>query len=260
MTKLATAAARLQRLAGGPLDAAVIFGSGLSDALHARFDGEAVPFAKLGLPRPAVAGHPGIARVGTWSGRRVVAFAGRVHLYEGYPARTVAQAVRLAAKAGARTLVLANAAGGLNEAFAPGDVMLVADHINLTGTHPPAGGKRLAFLDMTGAYAPRLRALASAGESAGALHEGVYAGVRGPAYETPAEARALRSLGADAVGMSLVIETIAARSLGLDVLALSLIANVHGGADAVSHADVLASARGGAERIALLVENVLAAF
>jgi purine-nucleoside phosphorylase len=257
---LAAAAARLQRRAGGPLDAAVVLGSGLSDAVRTRIEGATIPYAKLGLPRAAVPGHPGVAVAGQWAGKRVVAFAGRAHLYEGHSARAVAYAVRLAAKAGARTIVLTNAAGGLNEEFARGDLMLVRDHINLTGTSPLGPRhKPSPFVNMTDAYAPHLRALARANSEGIALREGVYAGVTGPAYETPAEASALRHLGADAVGMSLVIETIAARAAGLEVLGISLIANTIGPETGVSHEAVLEVARAGGERIALVIEAVLGA-
>ncbi len=260
MSKLATAAARLQRLAGGPLDAAVVLGSGLSDAARARVDGAEIAYGKLGMPRAAVAGHPGVALAGTWAGKRVAAFAGRVHLYEGYSARAVSYAVRLAAAAGARTIVLTNAAGALNESYARGDVMLIADHLNLTGTTPldPRREPR-AFLNMVDAYTPHLRALARAHAGETALREGIYAGVTGPAYETPAEALALRRLGADAVGMSTVIETIAARALGLDVLGISVITNRIGPTTEVSHEEVLETAKAAADRIAVLIESVLAA-
>jgi purine-nucleoside phosphorylase len=257
---LAEAAARLQRRAGGPLDAAIVLGSGLSDAVRVRVEGTTIPYAKLGLPRAAVAGHPGVAVVGQWNGKRVVAFAGRVHLYEGHSARAVTYAVRLAAKAGARTIVLTNAAGGLNEEFAPGDLMLVRDHLNLTGTSPLGPRhKPSPFVNMAEAYAPHLRTLAQANSERIALREGVYAGVTGPAYETPAEASALRRLGADAVGMSLVLETIAARAAGLEVLGISLIANAIGPEREVSHQEVLDVARAGGDRIALLIESVLGA-
>jgi purine-nucleoside phosphorylase len=154
--------------------------------------------------------------------------------------------------------VLTNAAGGLNEAFARGDVMLISDHLNLTGATPldPKRDEH-PFLNMADAYAPHLRALAHAHSIDMTLRDGVYAGVRGPAYETPAESEALRRLGADAVGMSTVIEAIAARALGLDVLGISLITNTLGPDDAVSHEAVLATAREGGDRVALLIESVL---
>jgi purine-nucleoside phosphorylase len=261
-SRLARAAARLQKHAGGPLDAAIVLGSGLSEGVRGRIDALVeVPYKKLYAPVTTVAGHPGVAYAGTWAGKRVAAFAGRAHLYEGHAAADVVFFVRLAVASGAKTIVLTNAAGGLNTAVARGDVMLIADHINLTGATPlePAGGN--PFISMQGAYAPRLRQLARDGMAAGsvALHEGVYAGVRGPQYETPAECEAMRRLGADAVGMSTVLETIAARALGVEVLGLSLISNaIEPGAD-VSHGDVLAASQDGAERVATIIEGVLAA-
>ncbi|HMD02149.1 MAG TPA: purine-nucleoside phosphorylase [Candidatus Baltobacteraceae bacterium] len=259
MKKLAAAAARLQRRARGPLDVAIVLGSGLSGAARERIDGVALGYERLGAPRAMIPGHPGLAFVGSWAGKRVVAFAGRVHRYEGYSARAITYFVRVAAAAGARTVVLTNAAGGLNEALAPGDVMLISDHLNLTGTSPlDVTRDARPFLNMVDAYAPHLRTLARA-HADGTLHEGVYAGVAGPAYETPAEAQALRRLGADAVGMSTVLETIAARSLGLEVLGISLITNVVGPTTGVSHEEVLAGAEAGAARIAQIIEGVLAA-
>ncbi len=240
---------------------AIVLGSGLSEAVVARLDGVPVPYAKLdGAPAPSLAGHPAVAHVGAWSGRRVVAFAGRVHLYQGYSPREVTYQVRLAAAAGARTIVLTNAAGGVEPSFVPGDLMLVTDQINLTGSTPieDRDGAH-PFVDMNGAFSPRLRAIAQSAtvERGVALRSGVYAGVRGPQFETPAEVQMLRGLGADAVGMSTVLETIAARALGLDVLGISLISNTTGGH--VSHEDVLAVSREGGERLATLLEYFLEA-
>lgn len=242
---------------GGALDVAIVLGSGLSQAVCDRIDGRDIAYEKLGAPGAGVAGHPGKARVGTWVGKRVAAFAGRAHLYEGYSAREVTYTVRLAAACGAKTIVLTNAAGGLDPAYARGDVMLIADHLNLTGDTPLRPGSHEPFLDLTDAYAPRLRALARERAHGATLREGVYAGVRGPQYETPAEREALRRLGADAVGMSTVLEAIAARSLGMDVLGLSLIANANSSTVAVSHTDVLAAATTGGAWIATIVEGIL---
>ncbi len=249
----------MQRRAGGPVDVAIVLGSGLSESVLAKIDGTTIPYDKLHAPQTALAGHPGIARAGTWAGKRVVAFAGRAHLYQGHTPAAVTYFVRLAAASGARTVVLTNAAGGLNADYARGDVMLVRDHLNLTGETPLDGSLGDPFLNMRDAYAPHLRALARevARASDGALREGVYAGVRGPQYETAAECDALRRLGADAVGMSTVLETIAARSLGLDVLCLSLITNATSPEADVSHADVLEASRAGGERVATLIEGVL---
>jgi len=234
-----------------------VLGSGLAPAILERIDGRNLPYAKLGAPQAAVAGHVGIARAGTWASRRVVAFAGRAHLYEGHEPREVTYLVRLAAASGAKTIVLTNAAGGLNAAYAAGDVMLIADHLNLTGASPIAGCDRDPFVGMRDAYAPHLRERARTTRDVGTLREGVYAGVCGPQYETPAESELLRRLGADAVGMSTVLETIEARYLGLEVLGLSLITNVIARDRDVSHAEVLGASRDGSERIARIVESTL---
>ena len=253
---MARAAARLRKRAGGSLDVAVVLGSGLSEAVVARLNGAAVPYAKLdGAPQTSLEGHPGIAHVGAWGERRIVAFAGRAHLYQGCSPREVTYFVRVAAAAGARTLVLTNAPGGLDPSFVPGDLMLVTDQLNLTGASPLDGARSAhPFVDMNEAYSPALRAHAqSVAATCGiALREGVYAGVRGPQFETPAEIRMLRALGADAVGMSMVLETIAARDLGLDVLGISLISNTTGGH--VAHEDVLRVSNEGSERLARLLE------
>ncbi len=233
----------------------------MSSGVAARIDGVEVAYAKLHAPVATVAGHPGVAYAGMWGGKRVAAFAGRAHLYEGYRAADVVYFVRLAVASGAKTIVLTNAAGGLNTAFARGDVMAIRDHINLTGATPldPSGGN--PFVSMLDAYSPRLRELARDAATARRtrLHEGVYAGVRGPQYETPAECEAFRRFGADAVGMSTVLEAIAARALGIEVLGLSLISNVIGDGADVSHGDVLAASQEGADDVASIIEGVLVA-
>jgi purine-nucleoside phosphorylase len=257
--RLVAAAERLQRRAGGMLDAAIVLGSGLADGVLERIDGREIAYAKLYAPVLPLAGHPGIAVAGTWAGKRVAAFAGRAHLYQGYGVQAVTYFVRLAAASGAKTIVLTNAAGGLNPAFGKGDVMLISDHINLTGETAVERSRSDPFLNMTDAYAPHLRALAR--EHAGVVRprEGIYAGVRGPQYETPAESEALRRLGADAVGMSTVLETMMARSLGLEVLGLSLITNVIDAQSEVSHDEVLAASRAGGSAVAGVIEGVLGA-
>ena len=256
--RLATAARRIVKRAGGPIDVAIVLGSGLADGVRTRIEGSAIAYAKLFAPTRSVAGHPGVAYVGAWAGKRVVAFAGRAHLYQGYDPLDVTYFVRLANACGARTIVLTNAAGGLDPAFRRGDLMSIRDHINLTGATPLDGASADPFLNMVDAYAPHLRARAKSAAGDVTLHEGVYAGLRGPQYETPAECEALRRLGAHAVGMSTVLETIAARSLGLDVLGLSLITNATSPTDDVSHADVLAASRDGAENVAGVIERLLA--
>ncbi|MGH7748187.1 MAG: purine-nucleoside phosphorylase, partial [Candidatus Dormibacteria bacterium] len=212
----------------------------------------------LGLGgRPAPRGHEGVALAGRFAGRRVLAFLGRRHLYQGWDAREVAAPVALAVNAGATTVVLTNAAGGLDPQMRAGDLMLIRDHLNLTGHSPLDGSRDDPFLDLHDAYAPRLRALARSLDPA--LREGIYAGVRGPQYETPAEAALLRVLGADAVGMSTVLETLAARARGCEVLGISLIGNLLDPVTVVSHADVLAAGAHGAVRLGDLLEAVSAA-
>lgn len=257
--KVATAAARLQRRAGGALDVAIVLGSGLGMSVRDRIDGAEIAYERLYAPERALAGHPGVAYAGAWCGKRVAAFAGRAHLYQGYSVAEVTYLVRLAAAAGAKTIVLTNAAGGLNPAFARGDVMLIADHINLTGATPLDGSLANPFLNTIDAYAPHLRVLARAHAGDVPLREGIYAGVRGPQYETAAESEALRRLGADAVGMSTVLETLLARSLGLDVLGISLITNTIEPAHDLSHDDVLAASRESATAVTRVIEGLLGA-
>ncbi|HEY8296591.1 MAG TPA: purine-nucleoside phosphorylase [Candidatus Baltobacteraceae bacterium] len=250
----------LARATGGEIDVAIVLGSGLSDALSQHASFARVPYAQLrGMPQAPLAGHADEALVGSWHGKRVLAFAGRVHLYQGFTAAHVTYNVALAAACGAKTLILTNAAGGLNPQFAAGDLMLVADHINLTGTNPLVGDASPdPFVDMADAYSPRLRAIARASDDGAErpLHEGVYAGLVGPSYETPAETRYLRTIGADAVGMSTVLETIAARQRKLEVLGISLITNVVG-APEISHAEVTAVARTSAPRLANIIAGVI---
>ncbi|MGD0474620.1 MAG: purine-nucleoside phosphorylase [Candidatus Velthaea sp.] len=262
---LEEAAHFVQSRAGGTIDCAIVLGSGFGGVLRDRIDTAAVSYKKIaGMPAPTVPGHAGEAFIGELHGRRVAAFSGRFHLYEGRSAMEVAYPIAVAAAAGARTIVLTNAAGAVNTDFNPGDLMLLCDHLNLTGTspligaHPPFGIKD-RFVDMLQAYSPELRDLARhmAGEYAIVMQTGVYAGLVGPAYETPAEARYLRTLGADAVGMSTVLETIAARALGCDVVAFSLITNVHNGMK-TSHVDVLEAAARGADSVARLIEGIVA--
>ena len=245
-------------LAGGQLDVAVILGSGLSEAFEQRTTLRSLPYERFpSSPHATLEGHPGHALGGAWAGKRVALFAGRVHLYQGFSPNEVSYFVQLVAAAGARVLIATNAAGGLTPEFPAGDLMLIADQLNLTGMAPLVELSHEPFVDMVDAYSPRLRTLVRGLDPS--LHEGVYAGVRGPYYETPAEARALRVLGADAVGMSTVLETLAARALGLEVLGISVIANTIGPAPS-SHADVLTAARPAAQRLAALIEQALPAF
>jgi purine-nucleoside phosphorylase len=264
--RLDEAADYLRSKAGGSLDCAIVLGSGFGGALRERIDGTTVPYKKIeGMPEPGVAGHAGEARIGTLHQRRVVAFSGRFHLYEGRATDEVIYPILTAAHAGAKTIVLTNAAGGVNPEYVAGDLMLIADQINLTGTSPLIGadllpGQDARFIDMLDAYDPHLRELARhmAAEYGIVMHDGVYAGLTGPAYETPAEARWLRTIGADAVGMSTVLETIAARALGCTVVGFSLITNVHGIGASTSHEEVLEASARSADNVARMIEGIVA--
>lgn len=211
------------------------------------------------LPKPSVPGHEGRFVRGTIEKTPVIFAQGRVHLYEGHSAQAVTTAVRILAAAGIKRLVLTNAAGVANKNFSPGSWMMISDHLNLTGTTPLLGTAQ--FLDLTEVYSGNWRAkFRSAAEGEGiTLHEGVYAGLLGPQYETPAEVRMLRNLGADAVGMSTVLEAIQARALGLEVAGFSCLTNWAAGMSdsPLSHAEVLETGKGAAEVFARLLRAAL---
>lgn len=236
--------------------AAVVLGSGWRAAADA-FGPPAHELSAASLPgftAPAVAGHAGQVRSVLTSGGHLLIFLGRTHLYEGHGPAAAVHSVRTAAAAGARAIVLTNAAGGIRPEFAVGQPVLISDHINLTGRSPLAGPR---FVDLTEAYSPRLRALARQADHS--LAEGVYACFPGPQYETPAEVRMARTLGADLVGMSTVLETIAAREAGLDVLAFSLVTNMAAGLSGrpIEHGEVLVAGHGAAAGIGLLLAQLL---
>lgn len=248
-------AALIRNEAGGEAEIAIVLGSGLNNVAGHRFAHARIAYDRLeSIAFKPLEGHEGAVLAGTWNGRRVAIFAGRAHLYQGFSPVQVTSSVRLAKALGARVLCLTNAAGALNPAFAAGDLMLVSDHLNLTGMTPLEGQR---FTDMTGAYSQRLRALLrERATPESRLREGIYAGVRGPSYETPAEGRYLRLIGGDAVGMSTVLETIAARALGLEVMAISVITNAVGPA-AVQHAEVTRAAEAAASRLSGLIDRAL---
>jgi purine-nucleoside phosphorylase len=238
-------------------DVAVILGSGWAPAVAQLGDPVAVvPMAELpGFTPPTAAGHGGQVlslRVGD---HRVLVFVGRIHAYEGHELRHVVHPVRAAYAAGVHTVVLTNAAGGLRDEYAVGQPVLISDHLNLTARSPLVGAQ---FVDLVGAYSPRLRAIAR--EIDPSLAEGVYAGLPGPHYETPAEIRMLRTLGADLVGMSTVHETIAARAAGVQVMAVSLVTNLAAGMTGkpLSHDEVLEAGRQSATRMGSLLAAVIA--
>lgn len=258
------AAAVLRARAGaGPFAAALVLGTGLG-SVAARFtDAVAVPFAELpGFPAGAVTGHARRVTIGRFAGKRVVALEGRAHYYEAGDVRAMHVPLETLAALGVGTLVLTNAAGSLDEDMPPGSLMLVADHINITVANPLIGESGDArFVNMVDAYDPALRALArKAAQACGiALGEGVYMWFPGPSFETPAEIRAARTLGADAVGMSTVPETVMARRFGLRVLAISAITNLAAGmvAQGPSHAETKAIAVQAATSLAALLEGIV---
>ena len=239
----------------------IVLGSGLGSLVDEVDAIMSVPYEEIaGLPVSTVSGHAGRFVFGRLAGRRVIVAQGRVHLYEGRSAEEVTAMVRFMEMLGAKKLVLTNAAGSLRADFAPGTWMMLSDHLNLTGTSPLLGGPN--FVDMTAVYSPALRAhftLLAAEESI-ALHSGVYAGLLGPQYETPAEVRMLRGLGADAVGMSTVLEAIQARALGMEIAGFSCLTNMGAGLSAgeLHHGEVLATGRAAAEQLVRLLARALA--
>lgn len=233
------AAALLERLAVDRVDAAVVLGSGWGGAAEA-LGQPGAQVAMVDLPHflaPVAVGHAGVVRAYDIDGRTVIAFLGRTHLYEGHGPGQVAHAVRTSAAAGARTLLLTNANGSFRPEWGTGTGVLLADHLNLSGSSPLEGP---TFVDLTDAYSPRLRAIARAAEPT--LVEGTYVMLRGPHYETAAEAHALIHVGADVVGMSTVLETIAARERGLEVLGLSVVTVVEATGEQIDPDEVVAEA------------------
>lgn len=246
---------------------AVVLGSGIGHLAERVGDAVRIPYAEIpGFPQPTVVGHGGELVVGTFGGRTVLMQSGRFHVYEGHGAEVAALPVRVFAELGIRTLLVTNAAGGVRRTFRPGTLMLIADHLNLTGRNPLIGpvleGEE-RFPDMSDPYDAGLRALARAvaRERRVVLEEGVYAGLLGPSYETPAEVRMLERIGADAVGMSTVIEVIAARARGMRCLGISTITNPAAGTTAatLSHAEVMDVAARVAEDLVTLVEGTVQA-
>ena len=253
----AAAAAIAERTGVAEHDVAIVLGSGWAPAGNALGAPTAVvPMAELpGFTPPTAAGHGGRVLSVPVGGHRVLVLVGRIHAYEGHELRHVVHPVRAACAAGTRTVVLTNAAGGLRADFEVGQPVLISDHLNLTARSPLVGAQ---FVDLVDAYAPRLRALAR--EIDPTLAEGVYAGLPGPHYETPAEIRMLRTLGADLVGMSTVHETIAARAAGAQVLGVSLVTNLAAGMTGkpLSLDEVLAVGRQSATAMGSLLAGVIA--
>lgn len=245
---------------------AVVLGSGLGDFANSLAGGVSMPYGELPhWPASRVIGHDGRLVVGAVRGRAIAALSGRCHAYEGHDMQTVTFAVRALGLLGVKTLILTNAAGGVNTGFAQGALMVIDDHINLMGNNPLVGdnderfGER--FPDMTEVYDARLRRLADeAGRDGGVvLPHGVYAALLGPSYETPAEIRYLRTIGADAVGMSTVPEAIAARHMGIEVLGISCITNMASGVlpQPLDHTEVMKTARLVRGQFIALLEGII---
>lgn len=247
-TMIREAAAYIQGKTGSKPEVGLILGSGLGILADLIQDGISIPYQDIPhFPVSTVEGHDGELLIGTIEGRAVVMMKGRFHMYEGYGPEVTAFPVRVMKELGVQSLLVTNAAGGVNASYKPGDLMVIADHLNFTGRNPLIGPNDpelgVRFLDMSEAYSRRLRGvLKTVAESKGIeLQEGVYAGLLGPTYETPAEIRMLRTLGADAVGMSTVSETIVARHAGLEVLGISCISNMAAGIldQPLSHDEVM---------------------
>ncbi len=241
--------------------AAIVLGSGLGE-LAARIENPtSVRYADIpGFHATNVAGHRGELIRGTLAGREVLALAGRFHMYEGHDARTAAYPVRVLHALGAKLLFVSNAAGGINRSFAPGDLMIIEDHLNLMFRNPLAGVVEPGddrFPDMSATWSPRLIALLrESAKSVGVpVQSGVYAGLLGQNYETPAEVRMLATLGADAVGMSTVPEAIVAGAMGMEVAGISLITNAAAGISSapLSHAEVVEAGAEAGDRFARVV-------
>ena len=252
------AAADLARASGADRhDVAVVLGSGWRPAADVLGEAAAeIPMAELtGFVPPTAFGHSGTVRSVRAGDRRALVLLGRTHLYEGHGVDPVVHGVRTAAAAGCRTVILTNAAGGIREGFSVGQPVLVSDHLNLLARSPLVGAR---FVDLTDAYSPRLRSLAR--DIDPSLAEGVYAGLPGPHFETPAEIRMLRGMGADLVGMSTVLETIAARAEGVEVGAISLVTNLAAGmtGQPLSHEEVLEAGRAAAARMGELLRELIA--
>jgi purine-nucleoside phosphorylase len=245
---------------------AIVLGSGLGDFANSLSDAVSMPYGELPhWPASKVIGHEGRLVVGTVKGRTIAALAGRSHAYEGHDLRVVTFGVRVLGLLGVKTLILTNAAGGVNTGFAAGALMVIDDHINLIGGNPLVGanddrfGPR--FPDMSEVYSTRLRTIAdqAARQMQVTLPHGTYVALLGPSYETPAEIRYLRTIGADAVGMSTVPEAIAARHMGLEVLGISCISNMAAGVlpQPLDHAEVMETTRRVRGQFIALLEGII---
>jgi purine-nucleoside phosphorylase len=267
LARLERAHASIRDRVGASCDLAIMLGSGLGQLADAVTDTTAIPYAEIdGFPVSTAPGHKGQLVIGTLFSRRVVIMQGRLHLYEGWAPRDIALAVYLLQRLGAGVLMVTNASGGLNPDFGAGDVMLIEDHLNFTGTSPLIGPNDdaigLRFPDQSRLYDPDLRRLAidAAARAKTAIRRGIYCGVNGPELETSAERRFFRSAGGDAVGMSTVMEVIAANHAGMKVLGLSAVANAAtGGPDQQPDTieSVFAAAAICGEKIAAILKELL---
>jgi purine-nucleoside phosphorylase len=260
------AAAAVRAVCGRLPETAIVLGSGLGDFADTLSDAVATPYSTLPhWPASNVVGHAGRLVVGNVAGKRIAALSGRAHFYEGHGLTTVVFATRVMGRLGVKQIILTNAAGGINTGFAQGALMIIDDHINLLGSNPLLGpnderfGTR--FPDMSEVYSRRLRTLADeAAQARGVVvTHGVYVAVHGPSYETPAEIRAFRTMGADAVGMSTVPEAIAARHMGMEVLGISCITNMAAGVlpQPLVHDEVMETARRVRGSFISLIEGII---
>ena len=258
----AEAAAEIIRQRAGVIhDVALVMGSGWIDAVS-RFSADGIGEERVeilltdlpGFPAPKVEGHGGSVKSIRIGDKNALVFLGRTHLYEGLGIEPVVHGVRTAVKAGAKIVILTNACGGINSDYSVGQPVLIKDHISLTAVSPLSGA---TFVDLTDLYSSRLRKLVKSIDPS--LAEGVYAHWRGPTYETPAEIRMMRIMGADLVGMSTVPEAIAAHALGAEVLGISLVTNAAAGVTGakLDHHEVIAAGKASAERMGLLLRDVI---
>ena len=263
-THLELATQLIQERCGAPPSTAIVLGSGLSGLVDRLTDPLNIPFEEVGLPPVGVAGHGGSLVVGHLDGVKVAMLAGRVHVYEGREAEEVVRAVRAMAAWGVERVVLTNAVGAVDPSLSPGSLVAVSDHINMMGMNPlvgppPATGER--FPDLSAAYTPALRAEAIevAGSLGTPLREGIYAAMRGPSYETPAEIRMLGLAGASTVGMSTVPEVIALCQLGVPVLVINMVSNLAAGhaTEPLTHEEVTETASKAGEGLARLIEALV---
>lgn len=259
------AAAAIRAIGRPTPPVAIELGSGFSGVLDQLDHAVCCSYADLpGFPQPTVEGHAGVLAIGTLGGTPVLVLGGRAHLYEGYTAAEVVAPIRAAARAGVKTVILTNAAGGLADDLAIGDVVVVRDHLNLPGLvghNPLIGSAGVRFVSLHDAYDAALAeaALAALHGAGFRTRLAVYAMVVGPSYETPAEIRFLRLAGADVIGMSTAPQTVAARQLGLRVCALSLVTNVHGARSAVDHREVVAVGQNATPRLAVALSALVQA-